>query len=160
MRVDDLFSFRRQDLAITTRPVGYHGKEGTWMVAVVFRIVGIPTSPLEGAAYVNPWRENDFQLLQQLGQQERLPFLFLRPQLTVTVRHEAQWTVHHRREIRLVLAQVTHSQGSHTSAADGDRAFESVRQEFARLYSVKNLLAFRAPQDVHVSSSFRGVVLE
>jgi len=130
------------------------------MVAIVFRIAGVPTAPIEGAAYVNPRREDDFRLLQHLGKQEHLPFLFLRPRLKVAVRQEAQWTVHHRQEIRLVLAQISHSQGSQKSVDDGDRAFECVRQEFARLYSVKNLLAFRTPRDVPVSSSFRGVVLE
>lgn len=163
LRVDDLFSFRRQDIAITTRPVGYQGREGTWMVAVVFRITGLPTAPLEGAAYTNPRREDDFRLLQHLGKQEQLPFLFLRPQLKVAVRQEALWTVHHRQELRLVLAQISHSQGNQNSTDKGDRAdraFECVRQEFARLYPIKNLLTFRPPRDAQVSSSFRGVVLE
>jgi hypothetical protein len=160
LRVDDLFSFRRQDIVITTRPVGYQGKEGTWMVAVVFRITGLPTAPLEGAAYINPRREDNFRLLQHLGTQEQLPFLFLRPQLKIAIRQEAQWTVHHRQELRLVLAQIGHSPGNQNSTDEEERTFECVRQEFVRLYPVKNLLAFRPSRDAQVSSSFQGVVLE
>src|SRR5262245_32477225 len=110
LRVTDLFSFRRPGLPITVRAIGYQAKEGTWVIAVAFRIAGIPVAPLEGVVYINPHSEADCSLLQPLATQERLPFLFLSPHLKIVISEEALWSVHHRQEIRLLLAQVAHTQ--------------------------------------------------
>src|SRR2546427_7102186 len=120
IRVTDLFSFRRQGLPITARAIGYQGKEGTWVVTVAFRIAGTPVAPLEGVAYANPRHEDDLRLLQSLATQERLPFLFLSPHLKVVVRQEATWSVHHRQDVRLLLAQVAHAQTNKRLARDED----------------------------------------
>ncbi len=160
MRVTDLFSFRRQGLPITVRAIGYQGKEGTWVVALAFRIAGIPVAPLEGVAYVNPRREDDLRLLQSFATQERLPFLFLSPHLKVVIRQEAIWSVHHRQEVRLLLAQVAHSQPTQRPAEGEDLDFERARKELQDLYSVSTLLAVHPRREVRVSSPFRGVVLE
>ena len=160
MRVTDLFSFRRQGLPITARAIGYQAKEGTWVVAVVFRIAGTPVTPLEGAAYVNPRHEDDLHLLQSLATQERLPFLFLSPHVKVVIRQEATWSVHHRQEVRLLLAQVAHAQTHNRPAGDEDHDFARARKEFQDLYSVSTLLAVHPRKDMRVSSPFRGVVLE
>lgn len=160
MRVADLFSFRRQGLPITARAIGYQGKEGTWVVTVAFRIAGTAVVPLEGVAYANPRHEDDFHLLQSLAMQERLPFLFLSPRLKVVLRQEAAWSVHHRQEVRLLLAQVAHAQTNKRRAGDEDRDFDRARKEFQELYSVSTLLAAHPRKDMRVSSPFRGVVLE
>src|SRR5713101_6978383 len=69
MRVHDLFSFRRQGIPISVRPIGYQGKEGTWVVAVAFRITSNAAAPLEGIAYLNPRLADDYSLLQHLTRQ-------------------------------------------------------------------------------------------
>ncbi len=160
MRVSDLFSFRRQGLFIVARPIGYHGKEGTWVGVVAFRIAGTPGPPLEGAAYLNPRQEDDLRLLESLAKQEQLPFLFLSSHVKVVVRQEAPWSVYHRQEVRMLLAQAGHVQ-AHKRAIEGeDGDFARARQEFASLYSVKTLLAARPQGQRRVSSPFRGVVLD
>ena len=160
MRVADLFSFRRQGLPITARAIGYQGKEGTWVVTVAFRIAGTPGAPLEGAAYANPRHEDDLCLLQSLATQERLPFLFLSPRLKVVIRQEAPWSVHHRQEVRLLLAQVGHAPTNTRLAGDEDHDFARARKEFQELYPVSTLLAAQPRKDLRVPSPFRGVVLE
>jgi hypothetical protein len=160
MRVVDLFSFRRQGLPITARAIGYQGKEGTWVAAVAFRIAGTPGAPREGAAYANPRHEDDLHLLQSLATQERLPFLFLSPRLKVVIRQEAPWSVHHRQEVRLLLAQVGHAQTNTGLARDEDHDFARARKELQELYPVSTLLAAQPRKDLRVPSPFRGVVLE
>ena len=160
MRVADLFSFRRQGLPITARAIGYQGKEGTWVVTVAFRVAGTPVALLEGVAYANPRHEDDLFLLQSLATQERLPFLFLSPHLKVVIRQEATWSVHHRQEVRLLLAQVAHAQTNKRLARDEDLDFARARKEFQELYSVSTLLTAHPRKDMRVPSPFRGVVLE
>jgi hypothetical protein len=160
MRVTDLFSFRRQGIPITTRAIGYQGKEGIWVVAVAFCLARNPAAPFAGVAYVNPRQASDLHLLQCLAKQERLPFLFLSPHLKVTVRQNASWDVHHRQEVRLLLAQIGHLRSVQETAGSMDPDFECARQEFQRLYSVKTLLAVRTQGDARTSSPFRGVVLD
>ncbi|HEV8718907.1 MAG TPA: hypothetical protein VGX03_39565 [Candidatus Binatia bacterium] len=160
MRVADLFSFRREGLPITARAIGYQGKEGTWVVTVAFRIAGTAVAPLEGVAYANPRYEDDLHLLQSLATQERLPFLFLSPHLKVVIQQEATWSVHHRQEVRLLLAQVAHAQTNKRLAGDEDLDFDRARKEFQELYSVSTLLAAQPRKDIRMPSPFRGVVLE
>jgi hypothetical protein len=160
IRVTDLFSVRRQGLPITVRAIGYQGKEGTWIVAVAFRIAGTPVAPFAGAAYVNPRQEDGLRLLQRLATQERLPFLFLSPSLRVVVRQEAGWSVHHRQEVRLLLAQMAHVQTNKRLTGGEDLDFERAKKEFQDLYSIKTLLVVHPRSEVRPSSPFRGVVLE
>lgn len=160
IRVADLFSFRRQGLPITARAIGYQAKEGAWVVALAFRIAGIPVASLEDVVYLNPQCEADFSLLQSLATQERLPFLFLSPHLKIVLRQEALWSVHHRQEVRLLLAQVSHTQTKRRLGEGEDLDFARARKEFQELYSVSRLLAVHPRKDVRVPAPFRGVVLE
>jgi len=160
IRVADLFTFRRQGLPITAKAIGYQAKEGTWVVAVAFRIAGIPVASLEDVVYVNPQCEADFSLLQSLATQERLPFLFLSPHLKIVIRQEALWSVHHRQEVRLLLAQVSHTQPKRRLGEGEDLDFARARKEFQELYSVSTLLAVHPRKDVRLPAPFRGVVLE
>ncbi|MBI3798481.1 MAG: hypothetical protein HY268_16150 [Deltaproteobacteria bacterium] len=160
LRVADLFSFRRQGLPLTARAIGYQAKEGTWVVAVAFRIAGIPVASLEDVVYVNPQCEADFSLLQSLATQERLPFLFLSPHLKIVIRQEALWSVHHRQEVRLLLAQMSHTQPKKRLGESEDLDFARARKEFQELYSVSTLLAVHPRKDVRLPVPFRGVVLE
>jgi hypothetical protein len=160
LRVADLFSFRRQGLPISARPFGYHGKEGVWVAAVVFRVVRALVAPLEGAVYLNPRQGIDLQLLEHLAKQERLPFCFLSPHLKVTVRRDAPWSVYHRQEVRTLLAQIGHSHPHNRLAEGEDLDFERARKEFASLYPEETLLSTRFQGDRRVSSFFRGVVLD
>jgi hypothetical protein len=160
IRVADLFSFRRQGLPITARAIGYQAKEGAWVVAIAFRIAGIPVASLEDVVYINPQCEADFSLLQSLAMQERLPFLFLSPHLKIVIRQEALWSVHHRQEVRLLLTQVGHTQTKRRLGEGEDRDFARAQKEFQELYSVSTLLAVHPRKDVRVPALFRGVVLE
>src|SRR5262245_23352822 len=160
IRVADLFSFRRPGLPITARAIGYQAKEGTWVVEVAFRITGIPVAPLEDVVYVNPHCEADFSLLQALATQERLPFLFLSPHLKIVIRQEALWSVHHRQEVRLLLAQVAHTQTKRRRVGGEDSEFVRACQEFQELYAVSTLLAVHPRKDILLPTPFRGVVLE
>ena len=160
IRVADLFSFRRQGLPSRVRAIGYQGKEGTWMVAVAFRITGTPVAPFAGAAYVNPRQEDGQRLLQRLAMQERLPFLFFSPHLRVVVRQEAGWSVHHRQEVRLLLAQIAQAQTDKRLTGSEDLDFDRAKKEFQDLYSIRTLLAAHPRSEVRLSSPFRGVVLE
>ncbi|MBI3303308.1 MAG: hypothetical protein HYZ72_14680 [Deltaproteobacteria bacterium] len=160
MRVPNLFSFRRAGIPISIRPVGYQGKEGTWVVVIAFGIAAERTPLMEGAVYVNPLQEDEHRLLQHLAKQERLPFLFLSPRLKVAVRQDAGWSVYHRQEVRMLLAQMGHSRPDKKPVREVDPDFERARKEFESLYSVKTLLAAHTHSDVWVSSSFRGVVLD
>lgn len=160
LRTVDLFSFRRSELSLTVKPIGYQGKEGTWMVAIIFQIAGISIDSLEGAAYLNPRKAHDLQLLQSLIKQERLLTLFYSPRLRVVVSRTASWTVDQRQELRLTLAQMSRVQlGDHLDDEE-EQDFERVRQEFERIYTVKNLLMTRTTGAVRVSSLFKGAVLD
>lgn len=159
-RGTDLFSFRREGLQITTRPIGYHGKEGTWVVVVAFRIAGGPMAPREGAVYFNPKRADDYRLLQHLATQERLRFLFLSTRLKIVVGQTAGWFVQHRQEVRTVLAQIGHSRSNESPARETDFDFEGAKSEFLKLYSVTTLLTAHPRSAGRLSSTFQGVVLD
>ena len=161
IRTANLFSFRQQGLPFLIRPLSYQGKEGVWMAVIAFHIGGAHKAFLEGAVYLNPRDAYDLQLLQHLMTQDRFPILFLSPGLRVIISHAAEWTVHHRQELRLMLAQMTHGRGSGVLADGGaDPDFERVRQEFDKLYAIENLLRFQPEGTARVSSSFRGAVLD
>jgi hypothetical protein len=159
-RTTDLFSFRRSGLSLTVKPIGYQGKEGAWVVAIIFRISDLPTGALEGAAYLNPRKVHDLQLLQSLTKQERVLLFSYSPRLRGMVSRTAAWTVDQRQDLRLILAQMSRAPfGSHLEH-ETDPDFERVRQEFERIYTVKNLLTTRVTEDVRVSSPFKGAVLD
>lgn len=160
LRVVDLFSFRRSELRLTVKPISYQGKEGAWVVAIIFQIAGLPTGSLEGAAYLNPRKADDLQLLQSLTKQERLLILFSSPRLRVVVSHSAPWTVDQRQELRLALAQMGRGQLGNDPQNEEDLEFARVKQEFERLYSVKHLLTAHTIREMHVSSPFKGAVLD
>jgi hypothetical protein len=159
LRVTDLFSFRRPGLPITARPIGYQGKEGPWVVVLAFALKRESLPVQYGAVYVDPLQDEGHLLLQRLGKQERLPFLFCSPRLKIVVSHDAPWSVHHRQEIRLILAQIGHR--SHHRARDSASAdFERAKQEFQRLYSLRTFLTIPPRSEPRGSPHFRGVVLD
>lgn len=160
LRVVDLFSFRRSELRLTVKPISYQGKEGAWVVAIIFQIAGIPTGSLEGAAYLNPRKADDLQLLQSLTKQERLLILFYSPRLRVVVSRPAPWTVDQRQDLRLALAQMGRVQQGENQQAEEDPEFTRVKKEFERLYSVNHLLTAHTIREMHVSSPFKGAVLD
>lgn len=160
LRVTDLFSLRRQRRSITVWPIGYQGKEGPWLVAIAFCVGNDPAAPLEDAAYMNPRQADDHRLLQHLATQERLPFLFLSPRLTVAAGHGAPWSVQHRQEVRMLLARIEHSLPGEELTGSVDPDFERVKQEFQGLDAIKTLLTLHTHSDVRLSAPFRGVVLD
>lgn len=160
MRTTDLFSLRHSGLRLTVKPICYQGQEGAWVVAILFQLAGIPTGTLEGAVYLNPRKVYDLTLLQSLIKQERLLILFYSPRLRVVVSHSAPWTVDQRQELRLALAQMGQVQlGDHLQNEE-DPEFTRVKEEFERLYSVNHLLTAHTIRERHVSSPFKGAVLD
>jgi hypothetical protein len=160
MRVIDLFSFRREDIAITVQPVGYQAKEGVWVVAIAFRLGGGPTVPHEGVVYINPQKVDDRGLLQHLAQQEQLPFIFFSPRLQVAVQQTASWSVHHRQEVRMLLARLEHLPMEKELERGKEQDFAQAKREFQRLYAVKTLLLPHAQREAQIPSPFRGAVLD
>jgi len=160
IRVDDLFSFRRQNLPIVTKLVGYQAKEGIWVVAIAFAVARNTTTCWESAVYINPRQPADYQLLQQLAEQERVPFLFLSPRLKVIVEQHTDWSVLQRQEVRVLLTRVDHTLLGNDSVGGIDTEFVRARTEFQALYSVKTLLTMRPYGAGRSSSSFGGVVLD
>jgi hypothetical protein len=160
LRTVDLFSFRRPALSLTVKPISYQGKEGAWVIAIIFQIAGIPTGSLEGAAYLNPRKAHDLPLLQSLIKQERLLILFYSPRLQVVVSRTATWTVDQRQELRLTLAHMSRAQLGDHPHDEEDQDFARVRQEFERIYTVKNLLTTHTTREIRVSSPFKGAVLD
>jgi hypothetical protein len=160
LRTLDLFSFRRPALSLTVKPISYQGKKGAWVVAIIFQIAGISTGSLKGAAYLNPRKAHDLQLLQSLIKQERLLILFYSPRRQVVVSRTAMWTIDQRQELRLTLAQMNRAQLGEHLGNEEDPDFDRVRQEFERIYTVKNLLNMSAAGEVRVSSPFKGAVLD
>ncbi|MEW6296788.1 MAG: hypothetical protein AB1671_03495 [Thermodesulfobacteriota bacterium] len=160
MRVTDLFSFRRAGTALTAKLIGYHGKEGVWVVAVVFRLTGGRAGPCEGVACLNPKRADELSLLRQLTMQERLPVVFLSPRLTIAVGKDAPWPVQQRQEARLLLARLDSPAPEHETKGDGDPAYEAAKAEFRRLYPVTTLLLPHTEREAPLSSLFRGAVLD
>jgi hypothetical protein len=159
LRVADLFSFRRPGLPITARPIGYQGKEGPWVVVLAFAMKREILPLREGAVYVDPLQDEGHLLLQRLGKQDRFPFLFCSPRLKVVVSQDAPWSVQHRQEIRLILAQIGHR--SHYRSGESSNAdFERAKQEFQRLYSLRTFLTIPPRSELHGSPHFRGVVLD
>jgi hypothetical protein len=158
MRVTDLFSFRRDGIAITIQPVGYQAREGVWVVAVAFRLGG--TVPHEGVVYINPQKADDRGLLQNLAQQEQLPFIFLSPRLQVAVQQTAPWSVHHRQEVRMLLARLEHLPMEKDLERGREQDFARAKREFQRLYTVKTLLLPHARREAQIPSPFRGAVLD
>jgi hypothetical protein len=161
LRTANLFSFRRQGLPRLVRPLSYQGKEGIWLAALAFRIAGSRTDSLEGAAYLNPRNAYDLRLLQHLTKQDRFPVLFFSPTLRVVISQSAEWTVHQRQELRVMLVQATHVRVSGAiSRRETDPDFERARQEFEKIYSIEKLLTLQTAGTVRVSSPFRGAVLD
>lgn len=160
MRVAELFSFRRAGIAITAKPVGYQGKEGIWVVALAFRVASRPAAPFESVAYLNPRRAEDLLLLQHLTKQDQLPFVFFSPHLKVSVRQAAPWSVEQRYEVRMLLARFDHGKREREQGNETDPDFEKAKAEFRRLYSVRTLLSAHPQREAHISSPFRGAVLD
>ena len=158
--VDTLFRYRRVDLSTTVRLVGTQGKEGVWIVAVVFRIVGSSFLSREGLAYLNPRQEEGRQLLQALTLQERLPLVFFHPPLTIAVCQEAVWSVSHRQEARVLLSQVDYALGGRLLHGESDPDFERTQYEFQREYTATRLLSGRERSETPLSSPLHGVVLD
>ena len=157
--VDTLFRYRRVDLSTTVRLVGTQGKEGVWIVAVAFRVIGSRSFSSEGLAYLNPRQEEGRQLLRAFTLQERLPLIFL-PPLTVAVRQETAWSVSHRQEARLLLAQVDYTVGGRMLHGERDSDFERTRDEFQQEYTAALLLSGQQGCETLLSSPLRGVVLD
>jgi hypothetical protein len=153
VRVHNLFSFRRQGIPVTAKPIGYQGREGTWVVAVAFGIVSTPAAPVTGAAYLNPRQVDDYRLLQHLAKQEQLPFFFLSPRLKVAVRQGADWSLQHRQEVRMLLARMDHSLPDKRQNQSMDPDFEQAKRELQSRYPTKTLLAGYPQGEVWVSSA-------
>jgi hypothetical protein len=160
LRTADLFSFRRPGLPLTVRPFGYQGKEGAWVIAVVFHLESATRRAFEGVAYLNPRKADDLHLLHLLTKQEQLPVIFFSSQLRVAVSHRAEWTVHHRQDLRLTLAQIGHARIGEAHGRETDPDFERVKGEFERLYSAPRLLKTHGAGEIRLSSSFKGAVLD
>lgn len=160
MRVQNLFFFRRKGSSIMIRLVGSQGKEGIWVVATAFRIVGTSTAYREGLIYVNPKQKNDYRLLQHLTRQERFPLFFFSPHLKVAIGQEARWSVQHRQEARILLAQIDHSLCGEKLHGERDPEFEYTKKEFQQLYSAATLLSSHSSSSTRGSFPLRGVVLD
>jgi len=160
MRLHNLFSFRRQGIPVVAKPIGYQGREGTWVVAVAFGIAGTPATPMTGAAYLNPRQADDHRLLQHLAKQEQVPFFFLSPRLKVAVRQHANWSVQHRQEVRMLLVRMDHSLLDKRHGGSMDPDFEQAKKDFQGRYPIKTLIAGFPQGGAWVSSAFRGVVLD
>lgn len=161
IRTTRLFAFRRHGLPLLVRPLSYQGKEGIWAAALAFRIVGHHKELLEGVVYLNPQNAFDVQLLQQLILQDQFPILFLSPRLRTMISHVAEWTVHHRQELRMMLAQAAHVRVNNSLAAhEADPDFERVKQEFEKMYAIQKLLTLPTAGMIRAASPFRGAVLD
>jgi len=158
--VDTLFRYRCVDLSTTVRLVGTQGKEGVWIIAVVFRVIGSGLPPSEGLAYLNPRQEEGRQLLRAFTLQERLPLVFFNPPLTVAVRQETAWSVAHRQEARVLLSQIDYALRGNMLRGERDSDFERTRDEFHQQYTAALLLSGREGHTTHFSSPLRGVVLD
>jgi hypothetical protein len=140
--------------------VGTQGKEGVWIIAVVFRIIGSRFFSSEGLAYLNPRQEEGRQLLRAFTLQERLPLIFFSPPSTVAVRQETDWSVSHRQEARVLLSQVDHALGGSMLRGACDPDFERTRDEFQQQYTAALLLSGQEKHAAPLSSPLRGVVLD
>ncbi|MGE0680104.1 MAG: hypothetical protein AB7P69_04205 [Candidatus Binatia bacterium] len=161
LRTANLFSFRRQNLPLLVKPLSYQGKEGVWVAAIAFRIVGSRNDSFEGAIYLNPWSAYDLPLLQHLTKQDCFPVLFFSPTLRVAVSQAVEWTVHQRQELRVMLAQAAYAcLDDAISKRETDPDFERARQEFEKVYSIEKLLTLQTAGTARVSSPFRGAVLD
>jgi hypothetical protein len=160
LRIANLFSFRRPGLPLLVRPLSYQGKEGIWLAALAFRIAGSRTASLAGAAYLNPRNAYDLRLLHHLTKQDRFPVLFFSPTLRVIISQAAEWTVHQRQELRVMLTQAAHAPVGGATSKEADPDFERARQEFEKIYSIEKLLTLQTARTVRVSSPFRGAVLD
>lgn len=161
VRTANLFSFRRQELPRLIKPISYQGKEGVWIVAIVFHVSDAHGNALEGTVYLNPRKAWDLRLLQCLIKQDQFPILFLSPHLQVVVSHNVGWTVRQRQELRQMLTQATPLGASDAIASEEkDLDFERGKREFEEVYSIKNLFQLRTVGSIRSSSPFRGAVLD
>jgi len=161
LRTANLFSFRRQGLPLIVRPISYQGKEGVWVVAIIFHVSDTRGQAIEGSTYLNPRRSWDLHLLQCLIKQDRFPILFLSPQMHVAVSHNTGWTIHQRQGLRQMLAQAVPLGGNGmTTNGDVDSDFERGKREFEKTYSVENLLKLQTMSPIRSTSPFRGAILD
>jgi hypothetical protein len=161
MRTADLFSFRRTGLSVSAQLLGYQAKEGVWVVAVHFCVLGSFSPSLTGRVYLNPQEPRALELLYPLAKQERLPFLLFSPQLKITIRQQAPWSVQQRQEARLLLAHLQHGAGEEASFTSMQGAeFERARQEFERVYAGTSAPGATLSSGQTPLSPSRGVVLE
>ncbi len=160
LRVGELFSFRRKGIPVCIRPVGWQGKEGIWVVALVFRMLKGRNTPWEAGAYLNPRKKGGLEILRYLTKQERLPFFFLTPDLRTMIRREVLWSSGQRQEVRRLLLQIEHSATTPLLEEGEDREFEEAKGQFQRLYSVQALLATQGQRTTRIVCPFRGAVLD
>jgi hypothetical protein len=161
MRVEELFSFRRTQRSAAIQLFGYQAKEGVWVVVVAFHLSPLPTGSFTGKLYMNPREAQTMTLLSLLAKQERFSFVFFSPHLKVMVAHQAPWTVHHRQEVRLLLAHLQHSSRAHPfPTTQSDPEFARACQEFEQAAAGKALLFPALKNDLGPVSPSRGVVLE
>lgn len=160
MRVSDLFVLRRTGTTPTAQLVGYQGKEGVWVVALVFGLISGRATLCSGTVYLNPKRAADLSLLRPLTIQERLPFVFSSPRCTTTVRRDGPWSVRQRQEARMLLARLDLSCAERDVESDGDPMFEAAKAEFQRLYPSTTFLSPYAQPHILLSAPFHGAVLD
>ena len=140
LRVEDLQPFRQVRLPIRLRLAAWCSGQGTWVVTLAFRVVDDLTSPLEGDAYLNPRQAEDHRLLRHLTMQERLPFVFFRPDLKGTVGKTVSWPSQQRTEVQQLLISIDPTLTGSSLAGNFDPDFYRATQEFQSLYSIQELL--------------------
>ena len=137
LRTDNLRSFQKP-LPITVRVVSWRSREGTWVVCVAFRVMEDPKNPVEGAAYLNPQQAEDWEHLQRLSRQTRVPFVFCDKTLLEAVGKAVPWTTPQQQEVRALVERI-----GFPGEGDGtfDPDFQRAKDAFQAQFSVRDLLA-------------------
>ena len=137
LRVDSLQQgFKPKGLKFQVAFAGYE-HEGSYLACVAFRVFDNPTDPLEGDAYLNPRQESDRKALEYLTEQERFPFVFLSSDLKREVAKSISWQPKSRAAAREVFER---SEGVSLIGGSFDPEFQTAKNYFQRLYSVKAIL--------------------
>lgn len=145
IRVEKLAPFRKP-LPLMVRVVTWQHGGGAWLVTVAFRVTDNPKDPMEGDAYLNPRQAEDWANIERLSKQTRFPFIFCNPSLTEAVGKAVPWTAQQQGEISELIRTIN-SDLVGRLGGDYDPDFQVAKDEFQRLYGVKELLERKEPYE-------------
>jgi hypothetical protein len=134
MRVEEFTLFQQEDYHISIGFQTWCTLQGTWVVAVPFRIDVHPQLSVRGMPCLNPRSAVDYEMMKKFSTEEHLCFLFLSCDLNDAESVQIPWPVEQRRVVQQHIQEIDRTFTGRKFIQAFDPDFEQARQEFLALY--------------------------